>query len=260
MRASFRLFPLAAALFLLVGSCSSPTDTPSVHSLKDVFPLAKGDVFTYSYNFYLLQRDGYPSYATSDSGLVAYRVLDSIFSPEAREIHWVVEETQHVLHQEFQYVLGSYPSLVNSVWRDTTRQLSISESIDSLHEIKSNGLVWNFPLTDSILGLGSMTAHCIRFSSDSPVMVKMSQQVSEGALFAGDTLRFEEAVGFTDRTYQQSGWAMTASRGGLRIHLLSGPNPSQRSPIYMWHKARSDQIPSLREDRGVSISQTSPVY
>ncbi len=230
MRNLFWLLPILAILGLSIESCSSPTDSPTTLTYEDVFPLSVGRQFTYSYFSHVLERDGYPLHAYLDSGWVAYRIVDSVVLVQGSAKQWAVEETRHLLHKEYSFPDGVTAQLIYSQWQDTTETISVLEQLDDLHEIISMGLVWNFPLSDS---LGSpatwiQTFRCNRYADSAPVKFIAYHSVSSDAVVVNDTVSLEIGVGLTSRMYHQDGWAMSAWNITLMIQLIPNSDGFRR--------------------------------
>lgn len=117
----------------------------SARSQTDVFPLNPGLHFQYRYQSLLgvLDMSGYggPSqYWRSDSGVVAYTVLDSSGINDSTCV-WRVMETCRVLHR-YHDILGN-----DSVyWKQDSTCLELQESLRGPHHLTVSGLIWRFPV------------------------------------------------------------------------------------------------------------------
>ena len=107
----------------------------------DVFPLSKG--LYYKYNFH--QRFEHwelfsLALVYSDSGTVAYSVLDSIKYGDTLTV-WNIEQRQNLIHY---YQYGNDTVGYNFI--SDTSYYDLKEYLVGNHELKCSSLVWSFPL------------------------------------------------------------------------------------------------------------------
>jgi hypothetical protein len=122
---------LATFMFLVIVSCNERSPVSPTMTI-DVFPLATGSTFHYSYQYNNTNRDMDPADGSSDSGYVEYHIL-SFIHPSDSACTWKVQETRHLLHKTFQ--LWGYPGWQDSMvnWQDSNVVLDLSENLTGLH-------------------------------------------------------------------------------------------------------------------------------
>jgi hypothetical protein len=216
-RSLFWSVAIVTTSILVMGSCRGPTDPSPAATLKDVFPLSENLQVTYGYYSDIVKRDGGPIFESSDSGLVVCRVVRSTRPAGTTSIQWTVEESLHLLHSEYRF--SPNRTLVFSEWKDIARILLLYEDLGDLHSITCDGLVWTFPIRDT-LGTWTSALPCSRFAFEAPEMLVAYHSYSAGVLELSDTVRFDEAIGLISRRCHAYGWAMTATQQTLTIQMI----------------------------------------
>ena len=120
--------------------------TINIDTLNEIFPLAKGKSYLYSYDSYMRENTSYKGYR--DSGSVQYIVLDSILSDST--VTWTIKETQHLYHTQHKTSVPDFFVSDTTYLIDTTNIFTLKENITGFHELNCRSLVWTFPFVDSI--------------------------------------------------------------------------------------------------------------
>ena len=213
-----------------------PTEVLPSPTPVDVFPLAIGSTYRYSYQYENTNRDMSPDDGSSDSGYVQYDILDSVRAADSFRV-WTVQESRHMMHKKYWGWGGgntrSSPvawldSTVN--WQDSTIVLSLLENLIGMHELRCGGLVWSFPLDSNYFyssqGWTSTILRMHRYASIASTSLEYDyDDGGSGAWFMNDTVSLEAMRGITSHNASWGGWALTACFG---IRLVQSVDPTAK--------------------------------
>ncbi len=212
------LFLSVFAIAYLPVSCAQHSPVaPAPGFTFDVFPLATGMHYTYSfYSRSEIHRTGWKI----DSGLVEYRVKDSTLSNSGVK-RWTVEETRHLWHRE------TYPPTITPYWVDTTVTISLSELLSDLHELRCNSLVWSFPLLQGL----PETKAVFRYSGNPYQPVTSVRNIDDGAYVEKDSVELDVDSGLTFRAFSVGGWAMSVDEQYQTAQLMGRTSGSSSTMV-----------------------------
>jgi hypothetical protein len=208
------------ALALVV--CTARGGDAGLRSSSEAFPLRKGIQAVYSYQWQNLSIDVmWGGTLTTDSGTVAYRVIDSAWASDTSQV-WNVEETEHLLHRHYAERLYTPPSLDSAYWVDSSRTFSLVEDLTGLHRLHGSSLVWSFPVRDTLMnigyGRGDTTVDFYRFgTSASQIVVALWN----GNSWINDTLALKPGQGLASRAFVKGDASNVRNNYNLNIALLT---------------------------------------
>jgi photosystem II stability/assembly factor-like uncharacterized protein len=165
----------------------------------DVFPLHKGWTSTYAYGGYFSSSEHPTGTVISeahetDTGFVAYQVLDSAPSGDTMTV-WTVAQSLRFLTRRWGHYVQNGPQYDTTFIQQSTDSVLLYEDLRNIHELRCDSRVWRFAPTN-------FPNHFVRYSLDSTfdVWKVVGDQFGWECVFA-----FGRGVSFFQSTYTASG-------------------------------------------------------
>jgi hypothetical protein len=182
-RSALFFLNLFAFFFAFVSSDASAQGT-------EVFPLARGLRYTYAYKGVSGSWTEFSASSRSDSGIVAYQILDSTRVNDTTR-SWTIRQTRALT---VRYRNSPFPRDTVFFVNDSAL-FTLNEFLTGAHELQAISLVWDFPIFPNIpVYRFSDSSICRRY-------IRFPLYCSRYALNNGDSLWFTRDSGMVRRVF-----------------------------------------------------------
>lgn len=178
----------------------------------DVFPLTRNLYYIYDYRSqYRVTEVAVTVQLDVDSGWVEYVVHDSIMVNDST-IAWYLEERQTLWHRRYNLYLGRD----SMYWTRDSLFFQLYETTSGRHEIRSSGLIWNFPLS-------TPNQSVYRFADSTQISLARQWSTPSPPGSGVDTLQFSQVRGLFQRHRSYFGGGITRYSSSLNVALRGNP-------------------------------------